>query len=158
MELSASQYGLQAAAGVRDTEHPTTSSRQAHGSADNLRTLEEQFQLPGLAERAPWWRQRRSHICAAVLAAVTLALLTFGLLHYASVRSAQTNAMIISKVAFASCTQRWNGPNSVWQTARSHMPKRAFTGLHESVVAEHCHGHTDARHLSDDVSHLPSAA
>ena len=116
------------------TERSAAADEQASAFNRELRTLEGRYELPELSQRTPWWRRRHARICAAAFAVVMLALVLPGLLWGISQRARVSTASTIAKIAFASCTQRWNGPNTVWQSVC----------ISASVCTGADHGHGDA--------------
>lgn len=88
-----------------------------------LSELESQFGLGAIDHDVT--KQRKCSKLAFFLA-VAGAFVLAGVLAYlvqSELRSGASSARVVAKVAFGSCTQRYNGPNPIWEKVRRCAPR-----------------------------------
>jgi hypothetical protein len=99
---------------------------------EELRFNQENFELPEMSYYKPWWK-RRGVIIFIVLFPVLASLVALAaVLRIQPQRAAEGTTRMVSKVAFSSCTQRFSGPNPIWEAVRPstsqtlHLPRWSF--------------------------------
>jgi hypothetical protein len=106
--------------GPPGAQHAFARASAAPGDGQQLASVDEDIHLSALTPTRVWWK-RPINIVLCIAFLVLSGTVLAWLLSDAQSRGTSTSARTVSRVAFASCTQRFNGPNPIWEQVRCNI-------------------------------------